>query len=309
MPDLISLGECMVELFAEQPLAEAPALTKAFGGDSLNALVAAARLGTSTGYITVVGDDPFTPYLLNAWSAEGIDVGRVRRADRNNGLYCISILPGGQREFTYYRAGSAAAALCPGDLDPAYLAAARIVHATGVSQAISPSARRTVLEAYRIARQHGVRTSYDPNLRLRLWSLVEAQAALREVLSLVDIALPSLEDATALLGVGAPRAAVEQLWGTGVEIVAVKAGPQGCWVGARSDGRIDHIPALAVEVVDTSGAGDAFDGGFLHGLLAGLSVSAAARIGVITAGLKCRGRGAVASLPQGDEVRRVMGDE
>ena len=136
MPDIISLGECMVELHSEEPIARAGSFHKAYGGDALNTLVAAARLGAGTGFVTRVGDDPFAPFLLEAWRAEGIDVSHARLVEGFNGLYFISLLPGGEREFTYYRHGSAASTMTPADLDPAYIGGARVLHVSGISQAI-----------------------------------------------------------------------------------------------------------------------------------------------------------------------------
>ncbi len=71
MPEIVSIGECMIELFSEQPMEEAESFQRSLAGDSLNILVAAARLGTTTGYITRLGDDPFASYLLNAWRERG----------------------------------------------------------------------------------------------------------------------------------------------------------------------------------------------------------------------------------------------
>src|SRR5579859_1405923 len=101
MPDLLAFGECMVEMFADEPLAEARIFTKTFGGDSCNAAVAAARLGTSTGYLTRVGDDPFGPFLLNAWRRHGLDTSHCRLVPGFNGVYFIALTPEGERQFTY----------------------------------------------------------------------------------------------------------------------------------------------------------------------------------------------------------------
>lgn len=302
MPDLLALGECMVELFSEEPLAEAPAFVKTFGGDTCNVLVAAARMGTTTGYITRVGDDPFGPFLRQSWQREGIDISQVRVVDGYNGLYLISLLPGGEREFVYYRQGSAASTLQPEDLDEPAIAAAKVLHVSGISQAVSPTSRATVLAAAQMAHRHGVRVSYDPNLRQRLWSLAEAQAALAELLPYIRIALPSAPDESALLiGERDPERVAAYFLAAGAELVAVKCGSDGVLVaqGGESTAVAAHVPD---QVRDTSGAGDVFDGAFLHGLIAGMSPARAARLGVVAAGLKVRGRGAIASQPRREEV-------
>lgn len=302
MPDLLALGECMVELFSEEPLAEAPAFVKTFGGDTCNVLVAAARLGTSTGFITRVGEDPFGPFLKQSWQAEGIDVSQARSVDGFNGLYLISLLPGGEREFVYYRQGSAASTLQPTDLDEQFIAAARVLHLSGISQAISPSCRATVLAAAQMARRHGVRLAFDPNLRLRLWPLAEAQDALAEVLPYVDIMVPSApEESASLIGEGDPARVADHFLAAGVPLVAVKCGAAGVLVahGEERTWVAAHVPD---QVRDTSGAGDVFDGAFLHGLLSGMTPARAARLGVVAAGLKLRSRGAIAGQPRRDEI-------
>jgi 2-dehydro-3-deoxygluconokinase len=303
MPDIVSLGECMVEFFSEEPIARAGSFQKAYGGDTLNTLVAAARLGASTGYITRVGDDPFAPFLLESWGAEGVDVSHARMVEGFNGLYFISVLSGGEREFTYYRRGSVASTMTPADLDPAYIGGARVLHVSGISQAISPSCRETVLTAVRLARERGVLVSYDPNLRLKLWpSLAAARAAMQEVLPFADIVLPSApEEMAELLEVRTPEEGVERLWTTGVATVVVKLGEKGCLLGY--DGRLVAIPPFVPDaVVDATGAGDAFDGAFLHGLVSGLSPEEAARLAVVCAALSLRKRGAIGGLPHRKEA-------
>ena len=302
MPDLLALGECMVELFSEEPLAEAPAFVKTFGGDTCNVLVAAARLGASTGFITRVGDDPFAPFLRQSWQAEGIDVSQARVVEGFNGLYLISLLPGGEREFVYYRRGSAASTMQPTDLDEQVIAAARVLHISGISQAISPSCRATVLAAAQMAQRHGVQVAFDPNLRLRLWSLAEAQEALAELLPFVDIMLPSAPDeAASLIGEGDPARIAAYFLEAGVPLVAVKCGAAGVLVAQGKERT--WVPAYVPEEVrDTSGAGDVFDGAFLYGLLTGITSARAARLGVVAAGLKLRGRGAIAGQPHREEI-------
>lgn len=307
MPEIVSIGECMVEFFAEEGLATASTFTRAFAGDALNVLAAAARLGSATGFVTRVGREPFGEYLLRGWRGLGIDVSRVRMVEGFNGIYFISVLPDGGREFTYYRRGSAASTLDPADLDLAYLTSARIVHASGITQAISASCRAAVREAFCAVKAAGGQTlvSFDPNLRARLWPVGEARAALNAVLPYVDILLPSApEETEQLVGIADPEDVVRHFWGRGVKTVVVKVGPEGCAVGA--EGHIASLPAYPVAAVDTTGTGDAFNGAFLHGIVRGMAPIEAARLGNITAALKARGRGAVRSLPARDEVYRIF---
>lgn len=304
--DIISIGECMIEMFCEGPLSKSDTFTKTYAGDTMNMLVSASRLGAKTGYITHVGDDPFKDFLLDAWAAEGIDLTCATPLDRPSGLYFISILPRGEREFTYYRAGSAASCLCPEDIDPAYMSKTKFVYASGISQAISPSSRAAVLKAFQVAKELGVTVAFDTNLRLKLWSLDDAKAALDEILPYVDILLPSApEEIEQLFDTKDPNVVIRMMWDRGVDLVAVKSGGDGVILGTNQE--IHAIPAYKPDVVaDTSGAGDVFNGGLLYGLSTGMSPVEAARLGTIIAGLKVRGRGATFSIPRREEVFEIF---
>jgi len=303
--DIISIGECMIEMFCEGPLSKSDTFTKAFAGDTMNMLVSASRLGAKTGYITHVGDDPFKDFLLNSWASEGIDLTCATPLDRPSGLYFISILPDGDREFTYYRAGSAASCLSPEDIDPAYIGKTRFLYASGISQAISPSSRAAVLKAFQIAKEAGVTVAFDTNLRLKLWPLEDARAALDEILPYVDIMLPTApEESRQLFDTDDPIKVIRMLWDRGVDMVAVKCGEDGVKLGVNRE--IHAISAYTPEIVtDTSGAGDVFNGGLLYGLSIGMSPVEATRLGTIIAGLKIRGRGATFSIPRRKEVFEI----
>ena len=306
MPDLISIGECMIELFSEDPIEEADTFMRSLAGDSFNICVAAQRLGTTAGYITRVGNDPFTDYLLNTWDAIGIDTSFVRRVDGFNAVHFVALLPDGDREFVYYRTGSAPTTLQPTDLDAQYIASASVLHCSGIAQAISESARQTVLSAARIAKEHGLKISYDPNYRHQLWTPEDLQSAAAELLPYVDYFLPNVPaDSEALIGTDDPYEMVEHFLELGVPVVAVTRGENGALIGS-ADGLIEVPPFTPDGPIDTTAAGDAFNGGFIHGLLNGMSLKDAGRIGTITAGLKLRGRGALTGMPTWEEVFEVF---
>lgn len=305
--DLIGLGECMVEFWADEPLGSAERLHRAYGGDVLNALVTAARLGSRVGFMTKVGDDPFGPGLLKAWQEEGVDTSRAPLVPGENGVYFISLF-GGEREFSYRRTGSAASMLEPDDLDEFYIASARAVLLSGITQAISEGAGAATLEAARLAKRCGVRVAYDPNYRPRLWSaqggLEAARAAFQELVPLVDVLLPSYPADAALVAGEAlePEAALVR-FASHSPVVAMKAGAAGAWLSAH--GTRTHLPAVPAErMVDTTGAGDAWNGAFLHFLLAAEQPSKAAQLANRVAAKKLAYRGAV---PPVDFVAALRG--
>ena len=148
--------------------------------------------------------------------------------------------------------------------------------------------------------------SYDTNLRLRLWTIEDAREAMEEILPYVDIVLPSHPEETAgLTGLASEREAIDYFIDRGAKTVAVKSGEEGAWT-ATSDG-VWRVRSIAPKgVADTTGAGDAFDGGFLHAMLQGGSPVEAARWGVACAGLKVSGRGGIISQPSRDEVEKYV---
>jgi 2-dehydro-3-deoxygluconokinase len=299
--DLIGLGECMVEFFADEPLAQARTFTRALGGDVLNALVAAARLGSATGFITRVGNDPFGSGLLAAWRAEGIDTRCAPLVEGENGVYFISLTEKGEREFTYRRQGSAAARIAPEDLEPEYLASAPMLLLSGITQALSPSAQATALRAAKLARSSGAWVAYDPNYRPALWAgrggLEAARRAFAELLPHVDLLLPSFPADMALLGIECPDpfTALKVLL-QHVPRVGLKVGPEGAWLGW--EGQLLHVPpASPRQVRDTTGAGDAWNGVFLHKLSRGAQAFEAALQANRLAAAKLAYRGAIPPKP------------
>ncbi|MHB8841838.1 MAG: sugar kinase, partial [Candidatus Aquicultor sp.] len=187
--DIISIGECLVELTSGTSLADTEVFRKAYGGDTITAIVAASRLGSRTGYITRVGEDHFAPFLLQGWLNERIDLSLVKVIPGfKNGVYFDAAFMGGGRELAYYREGSAASTLSVDDIKTEYIAAGKCLHVSGVSQAISETSRSAVYEACRLVKENRTgEVSYDPHYRSGLWEAEEARVAFHEVLPFVDI--------------------------------------------------------------------------------------------------------------------------
>ncbi len=302
MPDMLSIGESMIELFSEEPMDTAETFTRSVAGDSLNIIVAASRLGTNTGYITKLGNDPFEAYLLDTFTSEGIDTTHVLSSNGFNAVHFVTVRPDGDREFVYYRAGSSPSTIKPEELNPEYIANAKIMHCSGIAQAISSSSRATVLAAAQIAQLNGVPVSYDPNYRHQLWNPSEAKEAMEELMPYVDIFLPSAPaDSKVLFETEDPEKVIQESNRRGVETVVVTLGEDGALIGAENE-VIQLVPMPAGPVIDTTGAGDSFKGGFIHGFLEGKSIAESALIGNVCAGITITGRGALNPMPYRKEV-------
>ncbi len=303
-PDILCLGEAMVEFNSAGPSGPGASFVQGYGGDTSNVAIAAARQGARVGYLSAVGADIFGDALMSLWQREGVDATHVkRRPDAPTGVYFVTHGPEGH-SFTYHRAGSAASRMTPADLREAAIAGARILHVSGISQAIGATAEATVAHALALARRHGVKIAYDPNLRLQLWAPERARAVMGDTLARADILLPSLEDARFLAGGGEPEAIIDFCLGLGVSLVALKLGAEGCLLATASECR--RLPGYRVNAVDATGAGDTFDGAFLARLVAGDSPLGAAAYANAAAALSTTGYGAVAPIPSRAAVERFL---
>ena len=302
--DVVALGEAMVEF--NQTLPGQPQYLQGCG-DTSNAVIAAARAGARTAYLTRIGDDSFGRWLLELWRGEGVDTAAVEvDSTQPTGIYFVTHGPQGH-EFSYRRAGSAASRMTPGWLSGGAAEAirqAKVLHVSGISMAISSGACDTVLAAMRIAREAGTLVSLDSNLRLKLWPLEKARAALRSAIAQTDIFLPSLEDLVTLTGITDPDALVDWSHEAGAASVVLKLGGDGA---LASDGvRRERIAAHAVTLVDATGAGDCFCGNLLARLAAGDPLFEAARWANAAAAFAVQGFGAVAPLPRPAQVKALL---
>jgi 2-dehydro-3-deoxygluconokinase len=304
--DILSIGEPMVEF--NQTRAGEPSYLQGFGGDSSNMIIAAARQGARTAYVTRIGDDAFGRMFLALWREEGVDASGVGiDAQAHTAAYFVTHGPQGH-VFSYLRASSAASRMRPEDLPLDLVRTARCVHASGISMAISASASDAVLAAFEAARAAGATVSFDPNLRLKLWPLPRARAMIAAAAGMSDHFFPSIDDARTLSGAADAGASADALidWAhrLGAKNVYLKLGADGA---IASDGtRRERIAGLRVKAVDATGAGDCFCGATLARLAAGDDVFAAARYGNAAAALATTGFGAVAPLPRPDAVRLLM---
>jgi 2-dehydro-3-deoxygluconokinase len=300
--EVLAVGEPMVEFNQAQP--GEPRYLQGFGGDSSNMIIAAARSGARTAYVTRLGDDEFGREFLELWRREGVDASGVGiDPQAPTAVYFVTHGPHGH-VFSYLRAGSAASRMGPADLPLEAIRNARFVHASGISMAISASAHDAVLEAFAAARSAGAKVAFDSNLRLKLWPLARAREAIGAAAGLADCFFPSIEDARALSGLEAADAIVDWAHGLGAKTVFLKLGPEGVTV---SDGTTrERIAGHKVNAVDATGAGDCFCGATLARLCAGDSVFEAARYANAAAALATTGFGAVAPLPRPEAVRALL---
>jgi 2-dehydro-3-deoxygluconokinase len=294
----VAVGEAMVELAA---LGEGQ-YRRGFAGDTFNTAWHMAQTlqgRASVGFATKVGQDRISDAFVAELSADGLDISVILRDPvRGMGLYMIQ-LDGVERSFHYWRDTSAARGLAAdAETLARAFAEAGLIHLSGITLAILPAAdRQTLFAALAKARASGARVSFDPNIRPRLWaSLEEVRQVIPQALALTDIALPSFDDEVAVWGDPDPRATIARIAAAGVMEVAVKDGAKPVLV--HSDGITKSLATPPVQgIVDTSGAGDAFNAGYLSARLLGHIPEAAVATGQSFSGQVIQHFGA--RLPKG----------
>lgn len=298
-PEIVTLGEPLIEFVRSDDPGIGAHYLPGFGGDSSNVAVAAARQGGKAGCLTALGHDAFGRRFLSLWAGEGIDTTHVRQKAGPTGLNIIEPDPSG-RDFTYYRAGSSASLYGPEDLPAGYIEDARVLHLSGITQAVSPTMRAASIAAMVRARAAGTLISYDTNLRLALWSLDQARAVIGAALAMTDIALPGEDEAEQLWGLSDADAILDHVLALGPRIVALKCGARGAVIATPE--RRERIPPVPCTPLDSTGAGDAFAGSFLAEHLATGDPFRAGRHAARVAAVTVTGYGAVIPIPRREEL-------
>ena len=298
MTSVLCVGECMIELTH----IDERTLRRGFGGDTYNTAVylrrVSAQLGADldVGYLSGVGVDHYSDAMRRAWKAESIADRALTVAGRLPGLYTIETSPAGERQFTYWRHGSAAGQMFRGN-DWIRHVRGDLVHLSGITlQLMSWLSRDALLYRLHNLRAEGTRISFDTNYRPRGWaSTAEAAAAMDELCEVAHVVFVSREDDEALHGARSADEIVARLRKLGAEEVVLRDGAAGAHVITGDD--LEHIPAQPVaRVVDTTGAGDAFAGAYLAARLAGEPPEQAGAVGNAVAAVVIQHPGALTPI-------------
>ncbi|HSH82622.1 MAG TPA: sugar kinase [Herpetosiphonaceae bacterium] len=271
--DVVSLGETMLRLSVPigERLDDARALDVEVGGAESNVCVALARLGRRCGWVSRLPDHALGNAVLRSLRADGLDVSAVKRVPGERvGVYFLEYATQPRSiQVIYDRANSAASRMTVDDIDWDYLLDTRVLHITGITAALSDSCYEVVEQAIRRARDAGVRVSFDVNYRAKLWDAATAGERLRPLIAQADLLFCKSADATLLFGcTGEPPVLMSGLKSlTKAHAIFCTFGEQGAAL-LLGDEFTSHA-AIAVQIVDRIGSGDAFAAGVLDGVLAG----------------------------------------
>ncbi len=290
MAKIVCIGEAMLELSRK-----GDAWQLSYGGDTLNTAIHLARAGHDVSYLSALGTDSFSEELRTKWAAENLDTSLILHdPTRMPGLYAIVTDDAGERSFSYWRGESAARRLFSlAGIEEALAKAekADLLFYSLITLAILPAdAREQLFALCKRVRSRGGKIAFDGNFRPRLWeSTGDAKRARDEAIAFADIGLPTLEDEAALSGEANADAVAHHWSGLGCHETIVKLGSDGCHLP-----NCTTVPPPAILTpVDTSGAGDAFNGGYLSARMNGASIEDAAMAGHRLAGWCVMRRGAI----------------
>jgi 2-dehydro-3-deoxygluconokinase len=313
MTEVLTCGETMAVLRGPGPLRLGGSLELSVAGAESNVAIGLARLGHQAGWVGRVGADEPGELIRRTLRAEGVDVSGVTTdPSRPTGLMLAERRIGDLVRVTYYRSGSAGSQLSEADILPRIGEGVRLLHLTGITAALSDTARRCVTDAAAHAREAGVAVTVDVNYRARLWAPGEARATLLPLTGRADIVFASADELAMLAGHDDLQVAAQEMLARGAGQVVVKRGADGAT--AYAAGVTVSAPARQVAVADVVGAGDAFVAGYLSAHLDGAGIRDCLDRATVTAafaiarsgdweGLPTRAELALLDLPEGTTVR------
>ena len=288
----------------QRPLGEAGKFTRSVAGAESNVAIALARLGHTVAYCGRVGADAPGQWARNALRAEGVDTTQlISDPDRPTGLILRDCPCGRPVSVAYYRAGSAASALAPGDADSDLIGNCSVLFITGITALLSASSAQFTEHAVQIAEAAGVRVVFDLNVRLRLAPASAWRAVLHRYAGRADTLFIGEDE---LQSIAEPGEAHDFLTGQTATVV-LKRGAHGAMVLSRS-GRLE-APSRAIPAIDPVGAGDAFAAGWISGLLRALSPAECLRQATLVASLVVATASDTAGLPTAAERDRLLSSE
>ncbi len=306
-PRVASIGECMLELSVPAAGPGANDLRMGFGGDTLNTAIYLARLGVACDYVSALGDDHFSEWMLSRWREEGVGTALVEQVPgRLPGLYAIETDDSGERRFNYWRREAPARQVFEDaqrvEQIERSLLDYDLVYLSGISLSLyGENGRERLFGMLGRLRERGLKIGFDGNYRPKGWPQSETcREAFSRACALADIVLPTFEDEQALFGDASPRDTLARIANGGAAEIVLKQGARGCLVALGTS--VSEVPAEAVaKPLDTTAAGDSFNAGYLAGRLHGKSPEAAALQGHRLAAQVIQCRGAI--LPPGQMPR------
>ena len=297
--DLFTFGESLSVFISSDTdsVMSATKFERVTAGAEVNVAVALARLGLKAQYFSRFGNDQLGSVMLADIEAEGVDVSLAKRVDSFTGAMVRNPGKTAPVEISYLRKGSAASTIEPSDILDSYISSTRWLHATGITCAISESGAKTVKHALEKAAQLKVKSSFDLNIRRKLWSEDAARKVLEPLARDVELLIGGEDEYQVVFGKVDPKQILAEVNKRGCKIAVMTKGDQK--MRFSIDGNYEEITPPKVLAVDPVGSGDAFTGGVIAGLLSGMSAKSALEQGSICGALVASMFGDWTGIPTG----------
>lgn len=311
-PVVVSIGEVLIDFIAQESgsLLDVDSFQKCPGGAPANFAVGIARLGLEVAFVGKVGNDSFGSFLEKKLADEGVVTDFMVKAssDERTALAFVSLDENAERDFLFYRNNAADLKLSFNEIQLDKIKKAKYLHFGTVSLSENPC-RDAVFKTIEKCKKAGVKICFDPNIRLDLWeNEKEFREILDKALNYTNIIYPSKEELHFILDDTSldNQEAIKQLMKKiPINIVALKLGKDGCLIKQRDDFFLT-LPSFDVPLLDTTGAGDGFNAGFIYALVEGLSLEEAGIIGNAIGALVVQKKGAMTSLPTREELKEFL---
>ena len=307
---LLTFGETMALMSTEKtgPLAHSATMSVGIGGSESNVAIGARRLGSDVVWCGRVGSDPLGQLVQREIAAEGVDARVVVDPTAATGLMIKERRTTLSQRVMYYRAGSAGSRLCAADVPNGLVEAAAVLHVSGITPALSPSAAQTVSHCVAVARAAGVTVSFDLKYRSNLWSAERAREAYRELIPLADVVFAGDDEAEIAVGPSDdPELLARRIVDLGAGSAVIKLGAKGAV--ALVGNELYRQPAVPIAAIDTVGAGDAFVAGYLSELIRGVSVADRLATATVAGAFVCLVPGDWEGLPRRSELHLLTAKE
>lgn len=313
MYDVVALGELLIDFVRDDKISSGFEFVGNPGGAPANVVTALAKMGRKTSFIGKVGNDQFGVFLDNTLNNYNVDTnGLVISTDVNTTLAFVHLNEHGDRSFTFYRNPGADATLSEDEIQFELIKKAKIFHFGSLSMT-NEVIRQATMKAVEYARRHGSLISYDPNLRLALWEEPTlAKRVISSAIPYVDIMKISEEELEFLTGEADLEIGTQRIYDDNhLKLILVTLGEKGCYY--RYGHQSGYVPAISVQTVDTTGAGDAFVAGFLHKVidwrdellsLSSSNLEEMIRFANVVAALSTTKKGGIPSMPSLDEINQ-----
>ena len=302
--DIITIGECLLELSTNEYFENAKSFNLSFGGDVITSAVAAKRLGSKVGIITSIGDDYFKNPLINKLNQQELDISNIKICNEKNGLYLCG--HNEKNELMTYRRRVASNYLTEEDFNEAYILSSRAVYSTGITQSLSIGSNQLVKKIFETARNNDILTAYDPNYTSSFMTTYDTKEYLEDIIENIDVLFMSLKnDVEALYDLTSVEKIVNYFTDYGVKVIVVKSHLENGYY-IYSNGKTEFCPFYTTTQVDyTMGAGDVFNGGFLSAYTNGYTPVEAAQVAAKQAGLFIERLGIIENIPNSEELLRL----